>query len=90
SARGTITLLIECILTMLICTWSALHLNVPQPGLSSTAIFLIKAPYFILALIAPGYFVACAIREWINARDLTRTMQRHSPVGKIFLLKRNR
>lgn len=29
--RGTYTLVISCLLTLILCVWSALHLNVPHP-----------------------------------------------------------
>lgn len=78
--RGTISLLFSCVSTTLICTWSALHLNVLYREDPLRSILNIKLKYFLLALAAPEYFVACAIREWRSARDLTRTIKEISAV----------
>ena len=52
SARGTFDILSTCIITMLLCVWTAVHLNVPPPG-SAWVPRLRKIGWLILALLAP-------------------------------------
>jgi hypothetical protein len=75
ATRGTVSLLISCVSTTLVCTWSALHLNTPALGKTAWELLVRKIHYFLLAIAAPEYFVACAIREWSQARRVTATMQ---------------
>ena len=52
STRGTSDILSECIVTMLLCVWTAVHLNVPRPG-SVWGPRLRKLGWLILALLSP-------------------------------------
>lgn len=79
--RGTWTLLFNCVSTTLICTWSALHLNVLQGREENPGVLSTRITFFVLALAAPEYFVTIAIREWEYARDLTKKIKDRYPVG---------
>jgi hypothetical protein len=86
--RGTASLLFNCISTTLICTWSALHLNVPAEGRSAISTLVTKIRLFSLAIVvAPEYFVACAIREWRAARTLTKRMRDILPVRSLLFFQ---
>ena len=50
--RGTIDILTTCTITMFLCVWTAVHLNVPPPG-SIWKPRLRKVGWLILALVAP-------------------------------------
>ena len=50
--RGTFDILTTCIITILLCVWTAVHLNVPPPG-SFWGPRLRKVGWLILALLAP-------------------------------------
>lgn len=52
NSRGTFDILSTCIITMLLCVWTAVHLNVPPPG-SFWEPKLRKIRWLILALLAP-------------------------------------
>ena len=84
ATRGTASLLYTCISTTIICTWSALHLNVPREGLSAGRVLFYKIVGFMLAIIAPEYFVAVAVREWLDVHRLGKIM------GEIFLVRTSR
>ena len=85
TTRGTASLVFSCVSTTLICTWSALHLNVPQrQDASDTALFLRKLAYLIVALLAPEFIAMCAFKDWVAARELTEKM-RTAAVMSIFL-----
>ena len=52
-ARGTYDILSTCILTMLLCVWNAVHLNVPVPGTGFWGLFFRKAGWLTLGLLCP-------------------------------------
>lgn len=67
--RGTASLLYSCLFTIYICTWSAVHLNVPADGESSPAIVLRKLEWMVVAILAPEYAATNAFRDWTFARE---------------------
>lgn len=76
STRGTASLVYSCISTTIICTWSALHLNVPvQQDASNTSLFFRKLRYLLAALVAPELIAVFAYNDWLDARALTRKMR---------------
>ncbi|KAF7681180.1 hypothetical protein GT037_000156 [Alternaria burnsii] len=82
TTRGTSSLLYTCISTTIICTWSALHLNVPREGLSASRVLLYKIVGFMLAIIAPEYFVACAVGECFAAHRISKILAEILPGGR--------
>lgn len=52
NTRGTFDILSTCVITMLLCVWTAVHLNIPPPG-SVWKPRLRKFGWLILALLAP-------------------------------------
>ena len=52
--RGTFDILMTCIITMLLCVWTAVHLNVSPPGDIWKPGFR-KIGWLILALIGPEF-----------------------------------
>lgn len=51
-SRGTFDILSTCIITLLLCIWTAVHLNVPPPG-QYWRPALEKVGWLFLALLAP-------------------------------------
>lgn len=86
-ARSTASLLLSCLSTILICTWSALHPNVPPEGHSMCQAFRYRSTFVFLTLVAPEYVVACAFREKSVAHSLTNRLQKDSVVSntQVFL-----
>lgn len=78
--RGTSSLLYTCISTTIICTWNALHLNVPREGLSAGRVLFYKIIAFVAAIIAPEWFVMCAVSELYEAQQLSALMAVILPV----------
>ena len=79
--RGTASLLLSCLSTILICTWSAVHPNVPPEGHSMWQSLRYRSTFVLLTLVAPEYVAACALRERSVARRLTKQMQKYSVVS---------
>ena len=67
TTRGTNEILSTCLITMLLCVWTAVHLNISPPG-SFWEPNLRKIGWLILALLAPEIvaYTAWYIR---SARD---------------------
>ncbi|KAF2650631.1 hypothetical protein K491DRAFT_638730, partial [Lophiostoma macrostomum CBS 122681] len=78
TTRGTASLLFSCVSTILICTWSALHLDVPlRQDASAISLFLRKVVYLIFALLAPEMVALIAFWDWAGTRKLTEDMRTH-------------
>jgi hypothetical protein len=65
--RGTVSLLYSCLFTIYICTWSAVHLNVPADDDASWEIKLRKVKWMVVAILAPEYAATNAFRDWTLA-----------------------
>ncbi|KAK8102165.1 hypothetical protein PG984_015311 [Apiospora sp. TS-2023a] len=78
--RGTPSLIISCLLTLVLCVWSALHLNVPSQHATRLDICLLNLRWVIAGLYSPELVVFAAWRQWSSARILQKlvedTMQR--------------
>ena len=70
SGRGTASLIISCLLTLILCVWSALHLNVPQHGTKPVQSLLISIRWIITGVFAPELVVFTAWRQWSSAKLL--------------------
>ena len=64
STRGTTDVLSTCLLTLGLCLWSALHLNIPQHGKSSQQKWH-KCGWLVLGLLAPEMV---AFAAWVQLR----------------------
>ncbi|KEY75172.1 hypothetical protein S7711_01618 [Stachybotrys chartarum IBT 7711] len=73
--RGTFSLIFSCIITLVFCVWSALHLNVPPPNSSSKRRALEKTCWVFYGIFAPELVVATAASQYIAARWLKREIE---------------
>ncbi|KAF8537306.1 hypothetical protein BDD12DRAFT_645032, partial [Trichophaea hybrida] len=64
--RGTWGILYSCLLTLLLCVYNAIHLNVPSQdeGLFSYRYYRRMAKWAFIALIAPEVVLVCAYFQW--------------------------
>jgi hypothetical protein len=79
NVRGTLDILWSCLLTLLICTWTVQHPNVPrQKNALRTNLILearrsvvgavwLKFKWMILTLVLPEFLVGFAIQDWMMA-----------------------
>jgi len=72
SYRSVWSILGSCALTLVICLWRTLHLNVPEPGDSEDQVSM--STWHVLSVIggffAPEYMVGLATEQWIEARQI--------------------
>ncbi|KAB8648454.1 hypothetical protein FH972_026112 [Carpinus fangiana] len=70
--RGTYSLLSSCILTLCLCAWSAIHLNIPSPEQKGLISFR-KFKWMLLAILVPELVVYSALLQRIGSSRLMRT-----------------
>ena len=63
SSRGTWTILSTCIITLTLCVYTSLHLNVPAHRSTVKSTIFMKAKYVIFGLLAPELIVFNAWRQ---------------------------
>ena len=59
--RGTWAIYQTCIITIILCVWTTIHLNVPRPGEKSSKQTWRKIGWSLLAIIAPE---VVALNAW--------------------------
>ncbi|KAM0562393.1 hypothetical protein ACHAPJ_002083 [Fusarium lateritium] len=74
--RGTLGIIWSCILTLALCVWSALHLNIPPKGNTVTQYWLRVLRWVLLGILAPELVLWAAWRQWKSAKLLTAEMQK--------------
>ena len=72
SASGTASIIWQCLTTIGLCTYTAVHLNIPPTQLSSTANLGRKVLTIFFALIAPELWAWYAVSELLAARDFVK------------------
>lgn len=68
--RGTADLLYSCILTLTLCVYTALHLNVPALGEAKWKQHLRKAKWAVVGIFAPEVILFTALSQHLSARML--------------------
>ena len=76
--RGTTELLWSCLFTCFVCTWTTLHLNVPQYDSRAKQRWLCKARMMFVAVLAPEYVAGIAFTELRAALLLRQHMKKAS------------
>jgi hypothetical protein len=70
SGRGTWDILYSCVFTLVLCVYTAIHLNVPARNDSTSTIWLRKIKWVLIAIFGPEIVVLTALDQWFMARDL--------------------
>ena len=70
--RGTNSILISCLSTLFISSWSALNLDIPESEQSGFQRFLDKLRWLVIGVLAPEYLLLLAFNQYLAARDLTK------------------
>ena len=73
--RGTWSILWSCLATIFICTWSALHLNVPERHGVWYLLFR-RLEFMVFAAMAPELILFDAAENFFGARDLSKYLVR--------------
>src|SRR5271156_3570535 len=75
NSRGTIDILWSCASTLFICVWVMLHLNVPAESDTLWTLYLRKAKWLLLALLAPELLMLFASGQWASAKRSVTDME---------------
>ncbi|KAN0076542.1 hypothetical protein V8E54_006684 [Elaphomyces granulatus] len=70
SGRGTASVLYTCLITIFLCIWSAMHINIPERNKSKMENFFYKVEIAVLAIIAPEAVFTNAIIEYFFIREV--------------------
>ena len=68
--RGTLGLLWSCFATIFLCTWSAIHPNLPASDDSKSTIFWRRIKHLFLCLLVPEGYAIDALFNFVAARSL--------------------
>ena len=80
--RSTSDILSTCIITMLLCVWTAVHLNVSPPGKVWTS-GLRKVGWMIMALLAPEILAYTAWYVYSSRKLLLAKSTNHINYGNV-------
>ena len=72
--RGTWSLLYSCVFTLVLCVWTAIHLNVPSYHESQLSQWLRKLKWVLLAIMAPEFCAYTACEQYLEAKNLIRQL----------------
>ncbi|KAH7396802.1 hypothetical protein DE146DRAFT_789449 [Phaeosphaeria sp. MPI-PUGE-AT-0046c] len=90
--RGTYSILSSCIITIALCVWTAVHLNVPEHGRIMPQ-FWRKMSWMLVGLLAPELVAWTAFQQLQEAkriRDDMRKLFGHPPVPSTISKTRHR
>ena len=73
--RGTTTILWSCIITLIACLYTALHLNVPGDT-KALPMLREKFKWVIIGLVAPEIVLYLASSQFLEARHLSKELTR--------------
>jgi hypothetical protein len=67
--RGTIGLVLPCVITLALCVWAAIHLNVisrPTPA----RVFAFKLVWVLMGIFTPELVLWCSFSQYLEARKV--------------------
>ena len=76
NGRGTWTILSTCIITLSLCVYTALHLNIPSHKSGIVSIIGMKIKYVLFGLLAPELIVFNAWRQRTVAASIVAQLRR--------------
>ena len=77
NSRGTFSVISSCILTLSLCVYTAIHLNVESRSQrrSTYRTWLHTTQWVVLGILAPELLCFIAWRQWISARSVSQTVE---------------
>jgi hypothetical protein len=74
--RTISSIIYSCLLTMIACTWTAVHPNLPGPDDSKIQIFRRRMKVVLVTLIAPEYTLFWALMQRQAAQELVKAAKK--------------
>jgi hypothetical protein len=75
ATRGTFTLLSTCVITLVLCVWSAVHLNLPGNHRSYWLKFFRRLVWITCGLIAPEFLILTAWSQRETAKRISKKVE---------------
>jgi hypothetical protein len=76
--RGTLDILVSCGITIFLCIWTSVCVNVPAPGHGPWDIFLDRWHMFCLGLLGPEFVLLLAVGQYCLARSSWTLLQKEN------------
>lgn len=73
--RGTFTIVSSCVLTLSLCVYTAIHLNVRAYGTTELQSWVETTKWVVFAILAPELVVFVAWRQYVSATALNRIVK---------------
>jgi hypothetical protein len=80
SGRGTWSLLSSCTITLGICVWNSIHLNLPSKGEQHWVHWIRKIKWLFVAVLAPEVVVLIAFQQWMIASDFLKKLKKAAQI----------
>jgi hypothetical protein len=64
----------SCLFTLLLCVYTAIHLNIPDQRHSQFWFWLRKTKYVVIAILAPEIVVYIAFEQWYLSRQFLKKL----------------
>ena len=74
--RGTVTILTSCLLTLGLCVWSAMHLDIPPRRVSQLGLWFLYFKWSLIGVLGPELVVYVAWRQLNSARALKQELEK--------------
>lgn len=76
NGRGTLSILLSCITTMFLCSWSVLCLNIPEPEGRRWGFVKYKLRRQLFAIFFPEVVTSMAVEQWESANQSVQEFRR--------------
>ena len=73
--RGTFTIVSSCVLTLSLCVYTAIHLNVRHYSVTELQSWIETAKWVVFGILAPELVVFVAWRQYLSATALDRIVR---------------
>jgi hypothetical protein len=84
--RGTWGILYSCVFTLVLCVYTAIHLNLPAKNNTQYTIWLRKIKWVLIAIFGPEVVVLTALDQLLSARQFLRNLRSpHYNIDKVGL-----
>lgn len=74
--RGTLNILLSCITTIFLCSWTVLCLNIPEPTRGRWGFLKYKLRWQLFAIIFPEVVTGMAAEQWESANQSVQEFRR--------------
>jgi hypothetical protein len=76
SVRSSTDIIWSCLVTIIGCTWVAIHPNIPNPTMGRVRTTLHRLRLMLVALFGPELIIIWAVRQWIAAYKIGEQYRR--------------